>query len=201
MVLILLRPESCWTAPLYPKPRWLGHSILFGIRKQMSPQTARPCAARPSGHLVGLYDGAFDRSATIVTAPFSALTGTPPYYFGYYGQPISLPRPITRREITRRRRQLTSSDRGAAAKLANGARRHGAPGDARDCPGANEIRNQVLLPRWNSSINSSHPPVHLSHRLFLAVNPSAAQAALWSRESGSYLTPRWRKQSGANSSL
>jgi len=26
-------------------------------------------------------------AATIVTAPFWALTGTPPYYYGYYGQP------------------------------------------------------------------------------------------------------------------
>ena len=28
-------------------------------------------------------------AATIVTAPFWALTGTPPYYYGYYGQPYN----------------------------------------------------------------------------------------------------------------
>jgi hypothetical protein len=30
-------------------------------------------------------------AATIVTAPFWALTGTPPYYYGYYGQPYFPP--------------------------------------------------------------------------------------------------------------
>jgi hypothetical protein len=30
-------------------------------------------------------------AATIVTAPFSALTGTPPYYYGYYGIPYLPP--------------------------------------------------------------------------------------------------------------
>jgi hypothetical protein len=30
-------------------------------------------------------------AATIVTAPFWTLTGTPPYYYGYYGQPYFPP--------------------------------------------------------------------------------------------------------------
>jgi hypothetical protein len=50
-----------------------------------------PCPAFPlfwpfcvAGALVGT-------AATIVTAPFSALTGAPPYYYGYYGQPYYPP--------------------------------------------------------------------------------------------------------------
>src|SRR5215472_16575358 len=46
-----------------------------------------PCSPFPlfwpfcvAGALVGI-------AATIVTAPFWALTGTPPYYYGYYGPP------------------------------------------------------------------------------------------------------------------
>ena len=48
-----------------------------------------PCSPFPlfwpfcvAGALVGT-------AATIVTAPFWALTGTPPYYYGYYGQPYN----------------------------------------------------------------------------------------------------------------
>src|SRR5215831_7378872 len=50
-----------------------------------------PCSPFPlfwpfcvAGALVGT-------AATIVTAPFWALTGTPPYYYGYYGQPYFPP--------------------------------------------------------------------------------------------------------------
>jgi hypothetical protein len=42
------------------------------------PELLRPSIARVAGALVGT-------AATIVTAPFWALTGTPPYYYGYYG--------------------------------------------------------------------------------------------------------------------
>jgi hypothetical protein len=48
-----------------------------------------PCSPFPlfwpfcvAGALVGT-------AATIVTAPFWAFTGTPPYYYGYYGQPYN----------------------------------------------------------------------------------------------------------------
>ena len=50
-----------------------------------------PCPAFPLFWPFCVAGAVVGTAATIVTAPFSALTGATPYYYGYYGQPYYPP--------------------------------------------------------------------------------------------------------------
>ena len=50
-----------------------------------------PCSPFPLFWPLCVAGAVVGAAATIVTAPFWVLTGAPPYYYGYYGQPFYAP--------------------------------------------------------------------------------------------------------------
>jgi hypothetical protein len=50
-----------------------------------------PCSPFPLSWPFCVVGAVVGTAATIVTAPVRALTGAPPYYYGYYGQPYYPP--------------------------------------------------------------------------------------------------------------
>ena len=50
-----------------------------------------PCSPFPLSWPFCVVGAVIGTAAMIVTAPVWAITGAPPYYYSYYGQPYSLP--------------------------------------------------------------------------------------------------------------